>query len=405
MFRSKRFWVAVLVLLAAAALAFWLLAAADVVCVARTKVVPDPRITENDAVFAEAVRDARTLAFSSLVRSLDPVTSYFTYEEHPNGTISNADNDIRQLLASRVLAEAAAFDSSYETLHERNLSVIMENWYKEDGEQAYVYAYGKSKLGANAMLLRVLVASPDFARYATEAKRLAAGILSLMHEDGSFEPWYKEPDYAYDRDYLLTFYSGEATLALLEYGEKVKDVAVLTDARRAEDHYIGAYVDDMSAHYYPAYVPWHTLALSHLFNATKDMRYANAIFALNDKLLELEDMEEFIGRFYDPETPEYGSPHASSDAVYTEGLATAYAVAKATGDAAHARAYRGTLTLAFQNLVNLQYEAPWYRIFDDHTARRKLLGGIMTNACEAQVRIDSTAHAVDAFDAILRAVS
>jgi len=46
------------------------------------------------------------------------------------------------------------------------------------------------------------------------------GILSLIDKKGEFHPWLKEPDYEYDKDYLLTFYSGEAILSLVEYYEK-----------------------------------------------------------------------------------------------------------------------------------------------------------------------------------------
>lgn len=403
---SKRtFWLsAFLILFLAGIIACWLLSAADVICVARTKIEPPASLFSDGGALSDAVETRRALALASLNRSVNQDTGFFVYEAYPNGAVSNDDNDIRQLLASRILAEEASADAALRTLHERNLKVVMENWYKEAGDRGYVYAYGKSKLGANAMLLRVLVASPDFDAYAKEAKQLKNGILSLLHADGSFEPWYVEPDYAYDRDYLLTFYSGEAILALLEYGEKTKDSSAIDAAKRAEEYYMGSYVDRLDEHYYPAYVPWHTLALAHLYRTTHDARYRNAIFVLNDKLLELLDRTEFIGRFYNPATPEYGTPHASSDAVYTEGLAEAYAIAREGGDTVHEARYREALVLAYQNLANLQYAAPWYRVFDDADARVKLAGGIMANACEPQIRIDSTAHAIDAFDGILRAI-
>jgi hypothetical protein len=398
------------IILGIAALAFvatgitlWLLSVSGRVCVARTGIEP-PRVYAENGAFKDAVSRVRREALGSLVRMFDSETGFFVYGLAPDGTSTNGDNDIRQLLTSRIVAEESVEDESLRPLHEKNLQAIMSEWYREDGGVGYVYAYGKSKLGANAMLLRVLTASPLFASYEGEAKRLIFGMLLLQNEDGSFEPWFKEPSYAYDRDYLLTFYSGEAILALLEYSEKTGDKLSGDIAKRAQDFYLGEYVLRMDENYYPAYVPWHTLSLARLYGKTKDERYRDAIFTLTDKLLELQDTTEFIGRFYNPETPRYGTPHASTDAVYTEGLATAYAVAREAGDAERETRYRTALTRAFQNLENLQFTAPWYRIFDDREVAERLRGGIQTGHCDSNIRVDSTAHTVDALNALIRAL-
>jgi hypothetical protein len=44
---------------------------------------------------------------------------------------------------------------------------------------------------------------------------------------------------------------------------------------------------------------------------------------LNDKLLDEmlvfeSDILDIVGRFYNPEFPQYGTPHSASDGVYTE---------------------------------------------------------------------------------------
>ena len=401
--RNKIIFGVVVLTLVVSGVTLWLLSVSGKVCIARTGIEPPRAYVENDA-FEEAISEMRGEVLGSLVRMFDSETGFFVYGLAPDGTRYNGNNDIRQLLASRVLAEESARDASLLPLHEENLRAIMSEWYKEEGGVGYVYAYNKSKLGANAMLLRVLTASPLSLSYGAEAKKLVFGIASIQNEDGSFEPWLKEPSYEYDRDYLLTFYSGEAILALLEYAEKTGDKLSGDIAKRAQDFYIGEYALRIDENYYPAYVPWHTLSLAKLYEKTKDERYRDAIFTLTDKLLELEDTEKFIGRFYNPETPQYGTPHASTDAVYTEGLATAYAVAREVGDAERETRYRTALTRAFQNLENLQFTAPRYRIFDDREVALRLKGGIQTGLCDSNIRIDSTAHTVDALGATIRAL-
>ena len=348
--------------------------------------------------FQEKVIASHELAVTWLTSNVRD-NGLFYYIYNPKTHIyPNKNNALRQLMGSRVLAELASEDEQYLELHQRNLDFVMEHWYEENDNIGYVYYSDKSKLGANAMLLRTLVYSPMFDDYADEAKKVADGIVSLVGEDNLFRPWIIEPDYGYDSDYLLTFYSGEALLALVEYFEKTRDEAYLEVVQRVQDAYIVRYVDQMEAYYYPAYVPWHTLALNHIYFITQDEKYADALFAMNDKLLELLDETQYIGRFYNPDTPEYGNPHAASDAVYTEGLAYAIEVAQEVGDRKREKQYTHALMLAVDNLISLQYQEEVKRV--EHDAWR-LLGAFRYRINNGQIRIDTTQHAYDAYTKIL----
>jgi uncharacterized protein YyaL (SSP411 family) len=348
--------------------------------------------------FLGEVYDARQLGLRWLVGNIRD-KGLFVYSFNPeSGELSDANNAIRQLMASRILAEESVEHWLLRGPHRRNLSFLITYWYQTDEERAYVFYDDKSKLGANAMLLRTFVASPYFEDYREEAAALARGILHLQHENGSFEPWYVEPDYAYDADYLLTFYSGEALLALVEYHEKTSDPAYLAAAERSADFYINRYVTHLAEHYYPAYVPWHTLAYNKLYKLTGEQKYADAIFVLNDKLLELQDTTQFVGRFYNPATPQYGSPHSSSDAVYTEGLAYAYEVAWLVGDGEHTERYKKAIELGVKNLIGLQYRES---ILENRFPRRTYLGAFRVRVDSPWIRVDTTQHAVDAFTKIL----
>lgn len=327
----------------------------------------------------------------------------------------NKNNELRQLLASRQLALDSVLANDRRVMHRKNLDFIMRYWYQQrrdesgnttnpiDGHGIVVYN-GKSKLGANALLLRLLVASPYYQEYASRAQAVAEGILSLQNADGSFSPWYQKPSYSYNTERLLNFYSGEALLALLEYYDKLQAMSntngdgqsgsrYLEAAMRSSEYYLDRYVNKITNNYYPAYVPWHTMAYARLYQLTQNEKYANAVFILNDKLLELQDTSAFIGRFYNPATPQYGSPHASSDAVYLEGLAYAYEVAGLYGDIMRANRYRDAINLGVRNLMSLQCLR----------ADRMWHGAICIRADDTLIRtrVDATQHTVDAFTKII----
>lgn len=324
----------------------------------------------------------------------------------PNNKYSSRNNAIRQLMASRLLAEMCHEDSSLLPLHQKNLDFLMKYWYKEKvneaGEtEAYIFYNHKSKLGANAMMLRTLAVSPLLNDYLLEARYLLNGIRACINDDGSMVPWYDMPPYESDFDYLLTFYSGEAIVALVEYGQRVADQAVIELAIKCQDHYIEKYVQQMEENYYPAYVPWHSISLNKLYHLTGDRKYAHAIFTMNDKLLEIQDTTQFVGRFYNPETPQYGSPHTSSDGVYTEGLAYALEMALLLNDQARASRYERAITLSIKNLRSLQYLPEACRDFE---YPERAIGGFRTSITSYWCRIDCGQHILDAYRKLLRLI-
>ena len=321
----------------------------------------------------------------------------FTYGYNAySGRYSTKNNMIRQLMASRLLAEMSLEDENLVNLHKKNLEFMFQYWYKEEGDLGYIYYNDKSKLWAIAMALRTLAYSPYYEEYKEQWEKLVNTILELQQEDGSFLPRYIEPEYAYEKNYLLTFYSGEAILSLIEYYEKTQDKKYLDAAILSQDYYLEEYVENLEENYYPAYVPWHTMSLNKLYYITRDKKYADAIFVLNDKLLEIQDVgedERFRWRFFNPLFAQYGTPHSSSDGVYTEWLAYAREIARELWDEIHMEKYEQALKLAVGNLVNLQYtekdsELVFYPI---------LQWAVKTKIGNRDTRIDTTQHAMDGF--------
>lgn len=325
----------------------------------------------------------------------------FRYEYNPESDRTpKSSNALRQLMGSRVAASEAETSDAFKQIHVKNIEYIFSEWYEEDETGGYVLYKDKSKLGANAMLLRSLVYSPDYDKYENEASMIAKGIMSLQNEDGSFEPWYVEPSYEYDANYLMNFYSGEAILALTEYYEKSGDMTALEAALEAADFYVTEYSDNITANYHPAYVPWHTMSYHKLYSITGNERYLEAVFTMNDRLIQLLDKTVVPGRFYKSELEHEGqnAPHSSSDAVYLEGLLYAYELAKETGEGWRARAYLEAIELSSTRLVRLQYQTVEPNFETDPIT---YLGGIPVREDNPKIRVDTVQHTLDAFEKYL----
>ena len=352
--------------------------------------------TQRQGAFLRSVKESADLATDWIVNNFRE-KGIFTYIYDPERNYEPPQNNmIRQLMGSRLLAEMSQEDLDLQEMHQKNLEFIFTHWYREadNGEHGYIFYNNKSKLGAIAMALRTLVFSPFYTEYEEEATKLADSIISLMNADGSFEPWFIEPGYTYDKDYILTFYSGEAILALVEYGQLPGKSRYFNAAVKAQDFYINRYVTHLEENYYPAYVPWHTLSMNKLYKATKHQKYADAIFVLNDKLLEMQDTKKYIGRFYNDETPEYGSPHVASDGVYTEGLVYAYEIAHMVGDEKRQQTYFEAMELSLKNLRSLQYTP---ETIPDHYSQKRTIGGFPARVGKYNVRIDNVQHTLDAY--------
>jgi len=330
---------------------------------------------------------------------------YFNYEYYPsNGSYSNNNNMIRQLMSSKILAEEVKEHedlinwNNANRMHKKNLDFIFKNWYREDGDLGYIYFGDKSKIGAMALALRVLISSPYFENYSDIAEKLANTLIEMQNEDGSFNAWYIEPDYNYDEDKLLNYYSGQAILSLVELYEKTGNKNYLEAAILSQDYYIEEYIERMEENYFPAYVPWHTMALYKLYINTDSEYYKDAVFKLNDEIIKIQNQDgepyiDYLGRFYDPDHSEYGAPFSGSTAVYTEGLTYAYELAVLDNDENRIKVYKRSILLGIHNLINLQFGG-CNMYYLSHPER--VNGAIRYRVDDNIIRIDTTQHTIDA---------
>lgn len=331
---------------------------------------------------------------------------YFTYLYYPSSGIYPEDknNMIRQFMASRLLAEFSQEDESLIPKHRKNLDYILANWYNESDGKGYVYFRDGSKLGATGMLLRVIAASPLYDEYKEYAHKLYLSIKELQEETGELHAWIIAPDREYDEDYLLTFYSGESILGVIELYETDPKEEYLETAILSQNFYIDRYIGEIEKYYYPAYVPWHTQSLYKIYRVTGNMTYADSIFFLNDEVLKIQNLngvpyKDYEGRFYDPVHPEYGTPHSSSDGVYAEGIAYAYGLAKELNYTGREKFYYDRFMLASKNLIRLQFDGVnMYYL----TRPERVEGAIRSGVSNNVIRTDTTQHITDGYFVFLK---
>jgi len=352
---------------------------------------------------SEKVKDSLGMAEGWMLLNLDEEAN-FNYEYYPSeGKYSTSNNMIRQLMSSRWLAEKSSQNDVLLQMHKVNLDFILSNWYREDGDLGYIYFGNKSKVGAIGMALRVLVFSPYFEQHRDKAEKLANTIQYLQDEDGSLSAWYIEPEYSYDEEHLLHFYSGEAILSLVELYNKTGDKEYLDSAVKSQDYYVVEYADMIDENYHPAYVPWQTISLCKLYQITGSEEYRDAVFTLNDRLIQMQNQDgkpyiDFLGRFYDPGHPEYGVPSSASTSIYIEGLTYAYELAEFDGDYERMYEYKKAILLGVHNLINLQFDgADMYYLSHPERVR----GALRYRVDDNRIRIDTTQHTIDALNKVM----
>lgn len=353
------------------------------------------------------VKRARDLAVSWLKRSTRNNGSLVYLYDTPREKSLDKMNMVRFWGTARGLAELASRQDAFVPLHEANLKYGFKKWYRQADREGYIFFNGRSKLGANAMALRTLIYSPKFSFYKNKATALANSILALQKDDGSFRAFYIEPDEPYDEERNLAFYSGETILTLAELYLKTKEAKYLDAALKSQDYYLEKYALNGPTKDFPRYVSWQIMSLSKLYEITGEERYAQAVFVLSDAVVGIQNIDgkpyiDYLGRFYDPEHPEYGPPHAASTAVYLEGLSHAYEMARRKQDKERMKVYKKGIVLGAINLINLQFRGS--NMF--YLARPEMVeGAVRYRVDDSRIRTDTVQHMIDSFSNILKVFS
>jgi hypothetical protein len=260
----------------------------------------------------------------------------------------------------------------------------LQSMYREEGGLGLIFDGEKVKLGALALAAMALAESP----FDNEViyRRLLATVESLWTESGQFRTFYR-PATRLD---CQNFYPGEA---LLLWSAVIAETANSKLAERfwkSFEFYQHWHVANRN----PAFIPWHTQAYFRVWKFTRDQRLCDAIFKMNDWLLDVQQWEtapcpDSQGRFFDPQRP-FGPPHASSTGVYLEGLIDAFSLAKQLKDEQRMNSYRWAIVRGLRSIAQLTFKDNADMFYA--AKRNRLRGGVRTTEYNNIVRIDNVQH-------------
>jgi hypothetical protein len=319
-----------------------------------------------------------------------------TYEYWPSrGEESSDNNTIRQWMATLALvryAEHRGGDERVLALAERNIRYNLRALYEEEDGFGLVVepADGDVKLGAAALAALSIMEHPARRDFAREEAALRRTVDELWQPDGRFRTFYRPSGRDEENQ---NFYPGEALLLWGETYRRTRDPELLDRFMTSFEHYREWHLDEDNRN--PAFVPWHTQAYAQVWRVTRDRELLDFVFEMNDWLLGMQQWEDaehpdVRGRFYDPERPQYGVPHASSTGVYLEGLAEARRLAELVGDEEREQRYDRAIRRGLRSTMQLQFvdEVDMYYVAD----RERVRGGVRTTVYDNRIRVDNVQH-------------
>jgi hypothetical protein len=322
-----------------------------------------------------------------------------TYKYWPSrGQESGDDNMIRQWMASRALSRIARTRRDPRLVKLAAFNILHNLWhfYREAEGLGRIEYDGKVKLGAIALAALALTEHPERQTFAGEEAALARSVEHLWQEDGAFRT-FLEPA---ERNDNQNFYPGEALLYWAHVYRETKDPALLDKMMSSFEFYRDWHLANRN----PAFVPWHSMAYVTVWQETRDPALKDWVFEMNNWLLARQqsgqaDYPDTDGRFYDPNNPGYGPPHASSTGVYLEGLIRAFDMARESGDSARAEAYRQAIAKGLRSLMQLEFadEIDMYYI----SKRERVRGALRTTVYDNEIRVDNMQHGLMAILDIL----
>ncbi|WP_283179164.1 hypothetical protein [Gemmobacter sp. 24YEA27] len=319
-----------------------------------------------------------------------------TYKYWPSrGAESKADNTIRQFMATVALGRIAMRSGSAADASgaQASLAYNLDRFYAEEDGLGMIIFEGKAKLGAMALAALAILEFREAgliepAGYEVPFAALCAGLFHLWQEDGAFRTFLKPPD----RNDNQNFYPGEALLFLATLHRKTRDPDLARRCMASFRYYRDWHLADPN----PAFVPWHSQACVMLWEDLGASELAEFVFSRNDWILQMQQWggrlhPDFQGRFYNPDRPDFGPPHASSTGVYMEGLADAWRLAQRLGDAARAERYATALRRGLRAIRQLQFRDR--RVDGFYISRPEaVMGGLRTEAYNNEIRVDNVQH-------------
>ena len=358
---------------------------ADVVSLERGLLLVKP-----DAVSPEGLDNVISrIAEYMTYRQLD--SGLFTYQYEPGSDRYTQENNVvRQVGATAGMAIHAAWSGQPASRAAADLAIRYHlkgfTAVPDDDTAAFIAtADGQNKLGVTALLLLALAEHPDAARYESERRKLANGILRLQRPSGMFVTAFPPASEIRSQEY----FPGEALLALaVQYG-----IDPSTKTLESFDRAVVFYKDYFRSTRSPPFVPWQVQAFVLMAGHTKRQDYADYVFELTDWLagMQLDSSNNPWPEMWGGIAGYGGGRAGVATAAYLEGFADALVFARSVGDKRRVRSYKRVVRQAARFVMQLQVrpEEAYYIL-----SRQDTVGGIRTSPYLNLLRIDHCQHAL-----------
>ncbi len=313
------------------------------------------RVVDQDEVLPDRLTGAALQATAWLLRHQRDDGS-FAYEYSPRERAwSPFDQLVRQCGCAWSLALVGRLTRDRGTLQAATRAVqgILQRHLRRDGPGRLFYLqdlYGEPKLGAIPLLLLAILELRGAARFERETvDQLTAALLAVQSRDGRFGTTAR----GLELEGSETYYAGQVALALARMHAPRPRPRLRTAVERSLRHYYERWADqderDLSFTTWmiQACDQWHTLTNDDL---SRQYVYEMIDWALQEQHGSEHEHPLWPGAFQN--TPGIGT------AAYSEGLASALAIAQRAGDEDRAKRYRAALLSAMRFLLQLTVEAP-----------------------------------------------
>ena len=265
----------------------------------------------------------------------------------------------------------------------RAISGILETSLRRDGPGRLFTLqdiYGEAKLGAPPLLLLAISELGTALTIARETvEQLTASLLAVQAPDGRFGTVAR----GMELEGSETYYAGQIVLALARRYAIRKRPRLKTAVERALRHYRTRWADEDERDL--SFTTWMIQACDHWHEqsgdeAARDYAYEMADWALAEQHGQECDNPLWVGSFQN--TPGIGT------AAYSEGIASALAIARRSGDAAQIERYREALKLSMRFLLSLQIDGAGHAMIGgpEH------VGAVRSALHRSSLRCDNAQH-------------
>ena len=345
------------------------------------------RLVQQEAVLPDRLTGSALQAAAWLLRHQLP-NGLFAYEFSPREqSWTPGDQLVRQCGCAWAIAFVARLtrDRQIGAAAARAISGILDTSLRRDGPGRLFTLqdiYGEAKLGAPPLLLLAiseLGSSLTIARETVE--QLTASLLAVQAPDGRFGTSAR----GMELEGTETYFAGQIALALARRYAIRKRPRLKSAVERALRHYRSRWADEDERDL--SFTTWMIQACDHWHELTndesaRDYAYEMADWALTAQHNAGHENPLWVGAFQN--TPGIGT------AAYSEGIASALAIARREGDQARTARYREALKLSMRFLLSLQVDGPEHALIGgpEH------VGAVRSALHRSSLRCDNAQHYV-----------